>query len=229
MLVLSKSKISTYEQCGWKYKKQYIDKIPSPPTAAMERGTNIHKVLEVIYKDPRILKAEKEEDFLEIIEDHSENIAGDAIWKNHFAKFNAELIENTGTCIPKIIEGYIKDHKMGLNGIVDRVDSCDSGWIVIDYKTGNYKKTLDDVNKLELAVYSILVMRKHGGKVAYIGIYYADKGRLVVEECKQEYVENALGRMEAVKIGIRQGNFPKKPSWKCKFCSYAKSIHCEYG
>jgi putative RecB family exonuclease len=230
--VLSKSKITTYEQCGWKYMKQYVEKIPSPPTDAMKRGIDIHKALENVYKDPRIINAKTEKDFKQIIDDISAEIddgkKGDK-WKDHFAAFNVSLLENTGNCIPKIIEGYVKDPQLGLNGIVDRVDSCDTGWVIVDYKTGATKKTLDERNLLELSLYALLTMRKHGGKVAYMGIYYVDSGKLVVEECKQEYIENAIGRMEAARIGIKQGNYPKKPSWMCRFCAYAKTVHCEYG
>lgn len=212
--------------------KQYVEKIPSPPTKAMRRGIDIHKALENVYKDPRIIEAKTEDDFLEVIESVASEIKDDDKgdkWKKHFAAFNVSLLDNTGTCIPKITEGYVKDQQLGLNGIVDRVDSCDTGWVIIDYKTGNTKKVFDERNLLELSLYSLLTMRKHGGEVAYMGIYYVDSGKLVVEECKKEYIENALGRMEAAKIGIQQGNYPKKPSWMCRFCAYAKTVHCEYG
>ena len=75
--------------------KQYVEKIPSPPTDAMQRGIDIHKALENVYKDPRIIDAKTEEDFKKIIDDISAEIddgkKGDK-WKDHFAAFNVNLL-----------------------------------------------------------------------------------------------------------------------------------------
>lgn len=47
----SYSSLSTYEECPAKWKYSYIDKLPDPPSAAMERGTRLHEMCETVLND----------------------------------------------------------------------------------------------------------------------------------------------------------------------------------
>jgi len=53
MAIYSHSKLSTFEQCPYKYKLKYIDKEPEeiPTTIEMFMGDIVHKTLEKLYKD----------------------------------------------------------------------------------------------------------------------------------------------------------------------------------
>ena len=53
MAVYSHSKLSTFEQCKYKYRLKYIDKIPSPVDKSIEAhlGTCVHDSLEWMYKE----------------------------------------------------------------------------------------------------------------------------------------------------------------------------------
>jgi len=42
----SYSSLRTYKECPAKYAYSYIDRIPSPPSAAMDRGSRLHKLCE---------------------------------------------------------------------------------------------------------------------------------------------------------------------------------------
>lgn len=48
----SYSSLSTYEECPAKWKYSYIDKLPDPPSPAMERGTRLHKLCEEALNEP---------------------------------------------------------------------------------------------------------------------------------------------------------------------------------
>mgnify|MGYP001609271620 FL=1 len=53
MTSYSHSKLGTFQQCKYKYKLQYIDKIKVdiPDTVETFMGKLVHKVLEKLYKD----------------------------------------------------------------------------------------------------------------------------------------------------------------------------------
>ena len=40
------SKLETFEKCPQKFKYQFIDKLPQPGSAAMERGSKMHESIE---------------------------------------------------------------------------------------------------------------------------------------------------------------------------------------
>ena len=47
----SYSSLATYEECPAKWKYSYVDKLPSPPSATMERGTLLHSQCETVIND----------------------------------------------------------------------------------------------------------------------------------------------------------------------------------
>ncbi len=47
----SYSSLATYEECPAKWKYSYIDRLPNPPSPAMERGTRLHQLCETVLND----------------------------------------------------------------------------------------------------------------------------------------------------------------------------------
>jgi len=230
-MILSKSKILKYERCPWSYMKSYIEGLYDPPSEAMKRGTAIHKALEDFYSNPEILSHIKEhKPGLKLrLSQTLESIHGREPWIDFFADFNAQLLEKTGSCVPAIIEGRFKIKELGISGIVDRVDECEEGWVIIDYKSGGEKSKLSEENVLELTLYAMAIEYKYGGTAAFIGIYYTDHNKLVVERLTDEHRKETIVRIDAARDGIQQGHFAKCPGYWCRWCNFSRTQHCEHG
>lgn len=58
MATYSHSKVSTFENCPYKYKLQYIDKAEPdiPETIELFMGKRVHETLEKLYKDKKFSK-----------------------------------------------------------------------------------------------------------------------------------------------------------------------------
>jgi len=65
MVTYSHSRISTFEQCRYRYKLQYIDKLESgPKTIEAFMGTTVHSALEKLYRDLGFQKTNTLEELL---------------------------------------------------------------------------------------------------------------------------------------------------------------------
>ena len=64
MTCYSHSRISTFEQCRYKYKLQYIDKVKVdvPTTVEAFMGDLVHRTLEKLYNDLKFEKKNSKED-----------------------------------------------------------------------------------------------------------------------------------------------------------------------
>ncbi|MEK6867974.1 MAG: PD-(D/E)XK nuclease family protein [Nanoarchaeota archaeon] len=78
MTSYSHSKLGTFQQCKYKYKLQYIDKIKVdiPDTVETFMGKLVHKVLEKLYKDLQFQKMNSKEELLVMFE---------KIWKEQWS------------------------------------------------------------------------------------------------------------------------------------------------
>ena len=72
MATYSHSKLSSYEQCKYRYKLRYIDKVPSPVEKSIEShlGTCTHDALEWLYIEVKEKKRIPELD--EVLEKYTE-------------------------------------------------------------------------------------------------------------------------------------------------------------
>jgi RecB family exonuclease len=126
-------------------------------------------------------------------------------------------------------QGYT--YKIGdviLKGRIDRIDGCEDGVEIIDYKTGTPKtdKTLERSDKEQLWLYQLAatdVLKLNPKKLTFV---YLDDGSRVSflgseNELKKLKVD-AVDRVER----IRQSVFDATPGYHCRFCDFADI--CEY-
>lgn len=64
--IYSHSKLGTYENCPWKYKLSYIDKLEKPEVEGIEAfvGSRVHDVLEKCYRDLKFTKVNSMDELL---------------------------------------------------------------------------------------------------------------------------------------------------------------------
>ena len=70
MVSYSHSKLGTFQQCRYKYKLQYIDKVKVdvPDTVETFMGKLVHETLEKLYKDLKYQKLNSKEELLAFFE-----------------------------------------------------------------------------------------------------------------------------------------------------------------
>jgi len=247
MAQYSHSKLSTFEQCPYKYKLRYIDKIIPKIEKSIEAhlGTCVHDTLEWIYKevlnnkiptlDEAIMRytekwtTEDADKFLIVKTEFTS--------KDYFEKGLKFIIDyysknhpfNDGTLeLEKEIRIKIGEHS--IVGYIDRLaENKETFEIEIhDYKTAN---TIPPKEKIEtdrqLALYSIAIKEKFGKekKVRLIWHYLAHNTKITSTRTDEQLENLKKEILELIKKIEQTNEFPKCESILCKWCEY-KEICC---
>jgi len=193
----SVSQIETFNKCPYQHYVKYglvlkdnRDNILQP----MDIGNIIHEVLSKIVpfiltnnndiddikqKGRGLLEQILKKDYGEIISNHNNTYTIKAL----YLELDRIIITitqqiNNGNFIPKYFEykfdNILKIDGINIKGFVDRVDICDDGFVVIDYKTGDNKfNNFNDVysgKKIQLFIYAKAIADKINKKAK--GIFY---------------------------------------------------------
>jgi len=249
MTKYSHSKISTFENCPFRYKLQYIDKIEpdAPNTIEAFMGSMIHEALEKLYKDrnegkhntlidikiffketweknytPDILIAKyrmKEQDYKQLG------------WKFLFNYYNSiflhdqlEIIGIETEEIMKLPDGneyHIRIDKLGKDK--------QGNYFVCDYKTNSRMKEQQDADEdRQLAMYSIWVKKnfQDAKSVKLIWHMLAFNETVISErneKQEEKLIEEVLEKIKKIEQAEKECNFPKNPSKLCDYCLYRKT------
>jgi len=109
-----------------------------------------------------------------------------------------------------------------LPGIIDVLAHDDSGWWILDYKTGH--SSADHARQVGL--YALGVKHALGVTPEHVTLVYlaADAGRPLRDEpVTQGVLDDALRLITDVGSGIREGKFPPAPGRHCTTCPFLSS------
>ena len=228
---LSKSQINLFRQCPCKWKLIYIDGKEPVPSPAMQRGSGIHEEIEHFYKNIDLVKIDGRRTPVIVPKKDMNRI-------RNFLEFEKKRIVS---CIdrngkfdekyfrPVFQELYVENKELMLRGYIDAVyiNPKDDGVIIIDWKTGKYRKNNLNDYRFELAIYKELLERsgKIEGEVKYWGIYFVDQNKLFFEKAESKYVKRMFIVVEEVRKQIENGEYKCKPSILCRWCEF--SDECE--
>ncbi len=247
MAQYSHSKLSTFEQCPYKYKLKYIDKIIPEIEKSIEAhlGTCVHETLEWIYQEVLKKKIPSLDDSI-------------LYYTEKWTSENPEeclIVKKEQTCrdyfekgIKFIIDYYTKNHpfndgtlelekevriKIGENSIVGYIDRLvenkETFEIEIhDYKTANSLPTQEKMDgDRQLALYSIAIKEIFGKekKVKLIWHYLAHNTDIISRRTNEQLEELKQEIIELIKKIENTTNFPKCESILCNWCEY-KNICC---
>ncbi len=246
--VQSPSSINTYKQCPRKYYYNYIEELESKPNVHQVRGNIAHSALEhffdidtsVISLDnyekhlrlamQRILLNEWKEykdkwDSLELSQEKEIHYFEDTLmmllkWLDLFCK---RLAKKEGTfqerftmLTPKREMMYVSEQHH-VRGIIDAIEEHDGTVRLMDYKTSSSY----DLNKhiLQLGIYSLLYLEKHGHMPAQVGVYFL-KDQEKVMDVDEQLLEMAKKEIQAIHLNTTSrhiDDYPRKPSGLCKW------------
>lgn len=249
MAYFSHSKISTFEQCKFKYKLQYIDKVKVeiPTTIEAFMGSMVHESLEYLYNElihkGAILR--KKELVKHFLTNWTKEFSSKILIVNK--NFNAEDYKNQGVLL---LLNYYDSHKpfnqfktiatetqdrikLGPDYYHIRIDRLDTNmrglYLVCDYKTSSRMKTKKEVeNDRQLFMYSLWIKEKFDDVKKVKLLWHMlkfDKDIIQdVDYSKADEVKNQV--MNRIKEIKNAKEFPATPSILCKWCVY-KDI-CPY-
>ncbi|MBU1129168.1 MAG: PD-(D/E)XK nuclease family protein [Nanoarchaeota archaeon] len=242
MALYSYSKLSTFEQCAFKYKLRYIEKIKPEiePIIEIHLGKCAHDSLEWIYnqvKESKIPTAE------ELIQHYSKN------WQDNY---NSKFVITDKKLAQKdyfnkgvgFLLNYYMEHKpfddntletekkilfsLGnsqILGYIDRLayDEKKNEYVIHDYKTSGSLPTKERIdNDRQLSIYSLAIQELFGKQQRSLLVWhylnfnkqiFARKSNQELEQLKQDILE-LIQKIESAK------QFPTTKSPLCNWCEY---------
>lgn len=203
----SYSRYSVYKECPAKAKYKFIDKLPEPPSQAMERGISIHKMAED-YASGSITTLPKELKF----------------FKDEFKELRASspMVEDTWAFTKDWNETKWNDWQGCAVRIKTDAYCLDEDTLyVIDHKTGKMRDGYDE----QLSLYGLGAMLKfpHIQNVS-TQLWFLDSGDQVIKEYSIDQMNILLdGWNKKVAPMLNDVRFPPKPSNACRWCAFSKS------
>lgn len=180
MTCYSHSRISCFEQCKYKFKLQYIDKVKVdvPTTVEAFMGDHVHRTLEKLYADLKFQKINPKKELIKFFNNNwkkewtdeiliaKEGLTSDnyrmmgekfiSDYYDHYKPFDEMTIIGLETeermTLPDGNQYHIRIDKLGCNGTT---------YYVCDYKTNSRMKDQEDADSdKQLAMYSIWIKDK---------------------------------------------------------------------
>lgn len=249
---ISFSALKVWNDCPFKYKLQYDDKLAvftgSEYTAF---GTALHEAAELKVQDENVDEVkvflEKFESELKILREQSQKVDEKLLkqmeeqGKNLAIKIVPALREMFGVFKVLSAEEDIYEpisEKYNFKGFIDLVIQTEDNKIhIIDWKSCAWgwdaKKKSDPMTTYQLTFYKHFYAKKHNVDPSDIETYFA----LLKRTAKKDNVEifrvtsgtkktsNAFNILNNALYNIEKNNYPKN-KLNCKYCEFKNTVHC---
>jgi len=249
MVCYSHSRVSTFENCPYKYKLQYIErKKPDIPTTIEPfMGDMVHQTLEHLYKLKMFKKRIALNSLIKFYRDlwkknYSEDILiakaeSENVTSENYRKMGEEMIKNYYERMKPfeemIILGLETQDRMTLpdgNQWHVRIDKlgCDSegNYFVCDYKTNSRMKDQEEADSdRQLALYSVWVKDKFKDAKSVKLIWHMlafnkDAVSERTEEQLKKLQDDAVDLINQIKKAEEEKNFPTNVTGLCSYCGF---------
>jgi DNA helicase-2/ATP-dependent DNA helicase PcrA len=225
---LSASALQSYKICPLRFKLEREWRIPSDPSAALQYGASIHRVLHTYFESVRLGCPKTE---TEVLEQFRVDLAEAGIAD----RYQHDLYEQQGIVQlkeflsrapqPDILHNEerfsIKIGATTLVGRIDRMDRASDGRvIVIDYKTGKPKSQEDANDSLQLSIYALAVREKWGYRAERLVLHNLDGNTAISTDRNDSQLNEAKLEIEEIAGKIASGKFEPKPGPYCASCVY---------
>ncbi|GEM_PF-6182822 len=243
----SYSKISTYLECPFRYKKQYIEKIKEKPKWQIFFGITAADILEKVYKEESFHNSLLEDSKLkELInyywipnqykKEYSEINQESYLFLNYKSKKEEETQKEN---LFKYLKFYFQNNKIErkfgievpfevefddflLTGKIDKLELINNKIYIIDNKvTSNFLNDLFESIQLGIYIFAIENLIKRFS-VEKIGYYYIkqSKEQLIDRTDFNDY--SVHQKLRQAVSGIRDNIFPACSNQFCNWCQFKK-------
>ncbi|HIH25628.1 MAG TPA: PD-(D/E)XK nuclease family protein [Nanoarchaeota archaeon] len=242
MATYSHSKLSTFEQCPYKYKLKYIDKEPEDISTTIEMfmGDIVHKTLEKLYSDLKFSKLNSLYDLKEYYNDTwklkwSDNIlvVKEGLDGNNYKTMGIKYIEDYYNHYNpfdqlKVLGIETMDKMLLPDGSyyhvrIDKLACKGNIYYVCDYKTNSRLKDQEEAdNDRQLAMYSLWVKDKFKDAEKVILLWNMLAFDKEVTSCRSDEQLNELmvDTMLLIKEIENCSEFNTSTSALCNYCGY---------
>ena len=227
---LSASSIQHYETCPLQFKLEREWRIPGEPSAALQFGASMHRVLLAYYDSVRWKRPLSEAELIELLKN-------DLAAEGFADQYQRELYEQKGILeLREFIAGAKRSQaevmhteerfsiKIGATDLVGRIDRIDRGpdgkVIITDYKTGRPRSQEDADESLQLTLYALAARETWGYEVERLGFHNLESNTTVITFRTDTQLEQAKLKVEEVVSKIAAERFEPKPGFHCGFCAY---------
>jgi DNA helicase-2/ATP-dependent DNA helicase PcrA len=227
-VVLSYSAIASYRDCPKQYWYRYEQRLPVVQSAEAVQGVVLHEVLRRA-GEARQGGAEVTPALLQSLHD--------AVWsstefpdsrraptfkRNGATQLEAYRKSGGFDATPQYLEQPFTTTIDGwtLRGIIDRVDRTESGWRILDYKSG--RPVARGRRDLQVALYAMGAARALNlDPQIELDVVYLASGDTLHLERPDALVAEAKKQAAEVAEGVRAGRFEAKPERRrCRLCPY---------
>lgn len=245
MTVYSHSRLSCFEQCAYKYKLQYIDKVETELLQSIEAflGSCVHEVLEKLYSDLRYEKQNSLEDLIEFLHevwkknwDDSIIIVKEEYNADNYLKMAEKFVSNyydryfpfdkdkTIALEDRILINLDDEGNYQLQGFIDRLVEAEDGFYEIhDYKTNSrlpLRKYIE--SDRQLALYMIGVKNNYPDvkDVRLIWHFLAFDKEIDSTRSDEELESLKKDTIALIDRIESEERFETNPSFLCDWCEY---------
>ena len=234
MKTLSHTSITLYLSCPEGYKLHYLEHHPTRPAPPLNKGSAVHKALELFYKDrlsgppplAHVLDAFDEafddEAYL-TFEEREDAYADGTLMVQAFYEQQAEYFK-PAMAVEQTLRFEVDD--IQVMAVLDRIDKLENGRVrIVDYKTGKMwtRQMVEDAPQLSL--YQIAVEDQLGVEVEELQLYHVpSQTPITVPRRTEEQLEEARARVREVVRGVEAGEFEPIKQARCSWCDWRE--HC---
>lgn len=230
---LSFSRVRTYQECPYRYRLIYLQRLHAPPTPYSALGSSIHSALELYHTR----KGASWDDLFQAYNDGWEHDGfADPQQEMEFYRRGEEILkkyfQNDRDRNSEILFSE-KDFRLDLKfcflrGIIDRIDRLPGGKIeILDYKTHKQMWKKKDIQQdLQMTIYSYAYKKQFGRSPDILSYYFLSHEKKISTERGKKDEKDMLNLLKEVSRGINKNVFPPKFKycWKCDFkgrCEHA--------
>lgn len=241
------TKLSTYNDCPWKYRYAFVLQVPKRGSHALSYGSSIHKTLYnffTLWKERQTEKASVSLAELLTMYDRSfidEWYPTKKMMKEYYEQGKEALTawyHRTSKVMPNVLRleqvFNLKVDEFVINGAIDRIDRLGGTEEkpevkIVDYKTGKVKDKFDRDDKYQLLIYALAVKDPSilAGDVKELEYYFIDANEPKSMSPTEKDTTAALDWVRQTVGKIQSGDFRATPSkFVCDFCDFREI--CEY-
>lgn len=235
------TKLSTYNDCPWKYRYAFVLQVPKRGSHTLSYGSSVHKTLQNFFALAKEREGSKasvtKEEFLTI---YDRSFIDDwyptkKMKQEYYDKGKAALSEwydRTMKRPPNVLRleqaFNLKVDEFVVNGAIDRIDQV-GGTVerptvkIVDYKTGKVKEKFEKDDRYQLLIYALAVQDPNilNAEVKELEYYFVDanESRTMVPTAKD--ADGAKAWVSSTIKKIHSGDFRPTPNeMVCKFCDF---------
>lgn len=247
------TKLSTYNDCPWKYRYAFVLQVPKRGSHVLGYGQSVHKTLFnffTLWKQRQQEGAKEKEpvSLEELLTMYRQSFIDEwypskKMRNEYFGKGETALkhwyvktVKNPPNVLRLEQVFNLKVDEFVVNGAIDRLDQIGIDEKtkkplvkIVDYKTGKVKEKFEKDDKYQLLIYTLAVKDPNilDGEVKELEYYFMDENESRTMEPSDKDAEAALDWIRETVSKIQSGDFRATPNEMiCKFCDYREI--CEF-